>query len=68
MPSGPVVIYSEYMEPLVQCYNYLLNSGLAVRLSLSDTWAREFQTLPGRMHPEMFMSTSGGYILSGVKV
>jgi hypothetical protein len=29
---------------------------------------REFQTLPGRVRPDMFMSTSGGYILSGIYV
>jgi hypothetical protein len=27
---------------------------------------RDFQTLPGRVHPQMYMSTTSGYILSGV--
>jgi len=29
---------------------------------------REFQTLPGRVHPEMHMTTSAGFILSGIYV
>lgn len=29
---------------------------------------REYQTLPGRMHPQMNMQTSGGYLLRGIYV
>lgn len=38
------------------------------QVALSDTWMREFQTLPGRFHPEMFMSTTGGFLLTGIYV
>lgn len=67
-PSSPFVVFHEFLEPLVDCYNYLQENELALRLNLSDFWLREFQTLPGRMRPEMYMSTSGGYILSGIYV
>jgi hypothetical protein len=67
-PSSHFVVFSEFMEPLIECYLYLYENSLAVRLVLSDTWMREFQTLPGRVHPEMFMSTSGGFLLTGVYV
>jgi len=67
-PSSPFVIYHEFLEPLVDCYLYLQEEGVALRLSLSDSWLREFQTLPGRMRPEMYMTTSGGYILTGTYV
>lgn len=67
-PSSPFVIYHEFLEPLLDCYLYLQDSQLALRLVLSDTWMREFQTLPGRMRPDMFMSTSGGYLLCGIYV
>ncbi|CAM9271442.1 unnamed protein product, partial [Ectocarpus fasciculatus] len=67
-PSSPFVVFCEFMEPLVECYNYLHQNGLAIRMQLCDTWKREFQTLPGRCHPEMRMTTSGGYILSGIYV
>ncbi len=68
LPSSPFVIYCEFMEPLVECYLYLVNNNLAIRVATSDTWTREFQTLPGRVHPQMYMSTSSGYILSGIYV
>ena len=64
--SSPIVIYCEYMEPLSECFNYLMKYQLGVRMTISDTWMREFQTLPGRMHPKMHMPTSGGYFLSGI--
>lgn len=67
-PSSPFVVFSEFMEPLVECYTYLHENGLAIRMQLCDTWKREFQTLSGRCHPEMRMTTSGGYILSGIYV
>jgi tRNA (adenine58-N1)-methyltransferase non-catalytic subunit len=67
-PSSPFVIYHEFVEPLVECCLYLQEQQLAIRLQLSDTWTREFQTLPGRTRPEMFMSTSGGYLLTGIYV
>ena len=65
-PSSPIVVYCEFMEPLVECYVYLQQNSLAIRLMLSDTWMREFQTLPGRVHPNMFMPVSGGYLLTGI--
>lgn len=67
-PSSSFVIYHEFLEPLVECFLYLQEAGLALRLVLSDTWMREFQTLPGRVRPDMFMSTSGGFLLSGIYV
>eukprot|EP01031_Cornospumella_fuschlensis_P026114 gene26114-31532_t len=67
-PSSSFVVYHEFMEPLVECFLYLQEHSLAIKLSLSDTWMREFQTLPGRTRPDMFMSTSGGYLLTGIYV
>ena len=42
-PSSPFVVYCEFMEPLVECYLYVTDKGLGLRVSLSDTWMREFQ-------------------------
>jgi tRNA (adenine-N(1)-)-methyltransferase non-catalytic subunit len=68
LPSSPFVVFFEFVEPLVECFLYLQEHHLALRLSLSDTWQREFQTLPNRVHPQMHMSSASGYILSGVYV
>ena len=40
----------------------------AVALQLQESWWREYQVLPGRTHPEMMTSGTGGYVLSGVRV
>jgi tRNA (adenine58-N1)-methyltransferase non-catalytic subunit len=67
-PSSQIVIYCEFMQPLVACYLYLQQSELGIHLQLLDTWMRDFQTLPGRSHPMMNSATSGGYILLGIRV
>ena len=67
-PSCPFVVYCEFIEPLSACFLELQRQKLAINLRLSDTWAREYQVLPGRTHPNMNMSQSGGFILVGTKL
>ncbi|KAK3749500.1 hypothetical protein QZH41_013480 [Actinostola sp. cb2023] len=67
-PSRPFVVYSQYKEPLVECYNDLRNRGGVVNLQLTKTWWRHYQVLPGRTHPLVTMDGSGGYLLSGITV
>jgi tRNA (adenine-N(1)-)-methyltransferase non-catalytic subunit len=67
-PSCPFVVYSEFIEPLSECFRELQKQDLAINLRLSDTWTREYQVLPGRTHPNMNMSQSGGFILTGTKL
>ena len=67
-PSSPFVVYSEFIEPLVECFRELQKQSLAINLRLSDTWTREYQVLPGRTHPNMTISQSGGFILTGIKL
>ena len=52
----------------MECFTYLHQEALAIRLHITDTWMREFQTLPGRVHPEMHMTTSAGFVLTGIYV
>ena len=65
-PSCPFVVYSEFMEPLTAAFKAVQPH--AINLRLSDTWAREYQVLPGRTHPKMDMSQSGGFLLTGIKL
>uniref|UniRef100_A0A3Q3WAD0 tRNA (adenine(58)-N(1))-methyltransferase non-catalytic subunit TRM6 n=1 Tax=Mola mola TaxID=94237 RepID=A0A3Q3WAD0_MOLML len=67
-PSRPFVIYSQYKEPLIECYTKLKEHGGTVSLRLTDTWLRHYQVLPNRTHPMLLMSGGGGYILSGTTV
>ncbi len=56
-PSSPFVVYSEFMEPLAECYLYAQARGDCLRLRLDDIWLREFQTLPGRVHPQVDLTS-----------
>ena len=67
-PSCSFVVFCEFIEPLTRCFLELQRRSLAINLRLTETWAREYQILPGRTHPNMNMSQSGGYILTGVKL
>lgn len=67
-PSRQFVIYSDTVEPLLECYQYLKTNTLAVMLNLSESWLRRYQVLPDRTRPEMNVSGYGGYLLGGTKV
>uniref|UniRef100_A0A673BI04 tRNA (adenine(58)-N(1))-methyltransferase non-catalytic subunit TRM6 n=1 Tax=Sphaeramia orbicularis TaxID=375764 RepID=A0A673BI04_9TELE len=67
-PSRPFVVYSQYKEPLIECYTKLKEQGGTVSLRLTDTWLRHYQVLPNRTHPVLLMSGGGGYLLSGTTV
>ena len=67
-PSSPFVVFCEFIEPLAQCFRELQKESLAINIRLSDTWMREYQVLPGRTHPSMTMSQTGGFILTGIKL
>lgn len=36
--------------------------------SITESWLRRYQVLPGRTHPTMHTSGSGGFILHAIKV
>ena len=67
-PGSPLVVYCEYSEPLIECYSFLHQEELAIRLLLVETTLREYQTLPGQMHPLMKGSATGGFVLYGTFV
>jgi tRNA (adenine-N(1)-)-methyltransferase non-catalytic subunit len=66
--SCPFVIYHEFVDPLVECYTYLQDRSLALRMVLSETWLRDYQTLPGRFRPDMFMNSTSGFLLCGIYI
>ncbi|PWN26866.1 Gcd10p-domain-containing protein, partial [Jaminaea rosea] len=66
--SGSFVLHSPYMQPLVETHAALRGREDVVNVGLSEPWIRRWQVLPGRTHPEMMTSSTGGYLLSGVRV
>ncbi|XP_028099982.1 tRNA (adenine(58)-N(1))-methyltransferase non-catalytic subunit TRM6-like [Camellia sinensis] len=66
--SAPFAIYHQYVQPLATCMHNLQLGKMAVGLQISEPWLREYQVLPSRTHPQMQMSSFGGYILSGTRI
>ncbi|GFP95275.1 tRNA (adenine(58)-n(1))-methyltransferase non-catalytic subunit trm6 [Phtheirospermum japonicum] len=66
--SAPFVIYHQYLQPLASCMHNLQIGKMAIGLQITEPWLREFQVLPSRTHPHMQMSSSGGYLLSGIRI
>ncbi|KAK2163730.1 hypothetical protein NP493_1443g00013 [Ridgeia piscesae] len=67
-PSRPLVVFCQHQEPLLDCYMKLKKRGGVVLLKLTETWLREYQVLPSRTHPQVNMSGTGGYLLTGTVV
>ncbi|XP_012835735.1 PREDICTED: tRNA (adenine(58)-N(1))-methyltransferase non-catalytic subunit trm6 isoform X1 [Erythranthe guttata] len=66
--SAPFVIYHQYLQPLATCMHNLQTEKMAISLQISESWLREYQVLPSRTHPHMQMSSSGGYLLTGIRI
>ena len=66
IPSGQFIVFSEFLEPLTQCYSDLRQK--ACNIKLSESWMRNFQILPMRSRPEIDMGGKSGFILHGVKL
>jgi tRNA (adenine-N(1)-)-methyltransferase non-catalytic subunit len=66
--SRPVVIYSFNKEVLLHAAYWMRRSNDFLNSELTESSLREYQVLPGRMHPNMNMSCGGGYLLSALRV
>ena len=67
-PSRQLVVYSQYKEPLIECYAQLREVGVLVNFRVMESWYREFQVLNMRTHPLVNMSGTGGYILIATSI
>jgi len=67
-PSSPFVVFSPYLEQLVECFTALQKVNEAINLHLSETWMRQYQVLPSRTRPPMSMNGASGFLLTGTKV
>lgn len=66
--SRPIVIYSFNKEVLLPAAYWMRRSNDFLNSELTESSLREYQVLPGRMHPNMNMSCGGGYLLSALRV
>lgn len=71
-PSGRLVIFSKYKEPLLSAFIQVrfAQEPAFVDVSLTESWLRPYQTAAGRLHPEMTLpwSSGGGYLLTATRV
>jgi tRNA (adenine-N(1)-)-methyltransferase non-catalytic subunit len=67
-PSRSFVVFCPYREPLLELYIQLKGKNSTVGLRVTETWLRAHQILPSRTHPDILMSGSGGYLLTGIVV
>lgn len=65
-PSNQYAVFSLSLDNLLTCYQLL--RGTSMNSKISETWLRYYQVLPSRTRPDINMSGSGGYLLSGTKV
>lgn len=64
--SNQYVIYSLSLDNLQTCYQLL--RGVSINSKITESWLRNYQVLPSRTRPDINMSGSGGYLLTGTKV
>ncbi|KAF8445648.1 Gcd10p-domain-containing protein [Boletus edulis BED1] len=66
--SASIVVQNMFLQPLadLQAKMWLIPSYLAP--SITESWLRPYQVLPGRTHPTMNASGSGGFLLHAIKV
>ncbi|XP_053665984.1 tRNA (adenine(58)-N(1))-methyltransferase non-catalytic subunit TRM6 [Anopheles marshallii] len=66
--SRPVVIFSNSREILTECYVDIKTEASVTYLRVTSNWMRQYQILPNRTHPDVTMSGSSGYLLTGYTV
>lgn len=67
-PGGSFAVYSQYLHTLSELQLALQLSKMAVRIELIEAQLVSHQVLPGRTHPLMSDSATGGFVLWGVRI
>lgn len=67
-PSGSFVAYCMHLQNAADLQYALQLSQMAVRVELMELSLVNHQVLPGRSHPAMTDSATGGYIVSGIRI
>ncbi|KAG1754945.1 Gcd10p-domain-containing protein [Suillus paluster] len=66
--SGSIVIQSPFSQSLTELQSKLRLNPSYLAPSITESWLRRYQVLPGRTHPTMNTSGSGGFLLHVIKV
>lgn len=66
--SAQVVVYSPYLQVLTEMLQSAKKDNNYLNPVVTESWSRTYQVLPGRTHPLMTTSGTGGYLFYATKV
>lgn len=66
--SATITVYSPYPHVLAQTLDVMREAPEYLAPTLTESWMRRYQVLPGRTHPMMTTSGTGGYLLQATRV
>ena len=66
--SANIVIYSPHLQVLAEVLVHAKSTPIYLNPALTESWSRTYQVLPGRTHPLMTTSATGGYLLHMIRV
>ncbi|KZT30779.1 Gcd10p-domain-containing protein [Neolentinus lepideus HHB14362 ss-1] len=66
--SASIVVHSPNVQILADLQNKMRQIPHYLAPAVTEVWLRRYQVLPGRTHPFMNMSGSGGFLLHAIKM
>ncbi|EIW86980.1 Gcd10p-domain-containing protein [Coniophora puteana RWD-64-598 SS2] len=66
--SACIVVQHPYQQPLTELQMKMRAIPSYLGPSITESWSRRYQVLPGRTHPMMSTSGTGGFLLHAIKV
>lgn len=66
--SASIVVYSQHLQIVAELQNKMRAESQYLAPSVTESWLRRYQVLPGRTHPTMVTSGSGGFLLHATKM
>lgn len=67
-PSGCFAAYCTHLQDAADLRYALQLSKMAIRIELYESTMVNHQVLPGRTHPAMTDSATGGYVVTGIRI
>jgi len=66
--SASIVVHSPHLQVVSELQAKLRALPQYLGSSVTESWLRRYQVLPGRTHPVMTTSGSGGYLLHAIRI
>ena len=66
--SASIVVYSQHLQIVADLQIQMRAESQYLAPSVTESWLRRYQVLPGRTHPTMVTSGSGGFLLHATKM